>query len=140
VGNRTVEPLSLVVWVDNVAPVITMTGASPVLPLGSTMTVLSGTVSDGGPATDVAVHIQTPRGEFRRQSAARDGDRWWFDLQPLYAGDYTVWVNASDQAGNVTTVGPFGVVATLEKVYLPLMVRNFRGLRHQIWLPLVVRE
>jgi hypothetical protein len=111
-----------------------------VLPLGSTMTVLSGTVSDGGPVADVFVHVRTPGGEFRRQGAARGGDRWWFDLQSLYAGNYTVWVNASDRVGNITTVGPFQVLATLEKVYLPLMVRNWRGLGHQIWLPLVMRE
>jgi len=128
VGNCTVDPLSLVVWVDNVAPVISVTGVlSESILLGEATTIVSGTVSDGSPVTRVFVHIQLPDGTIYRKTAARDGDRWWFDLQPLFEGQYTMWVNASDKAGNTTTVGPFDV-----KVQAPLM--------HTVYLPLVLGE
>ncbi|MCP4538326.1 MAG: tandem-95 repeat protein [Chloroflexi bacterium] len=141
VGNQTDNPLDLVVWVDNVSPVITVTAViSESVPLSDTVTVLSGTVTDGGPLADVFVHVQTPGSEFYRQRAARDGEQWWFDLQPLLVGQYTVWVNANDQAGNVTTIGPFGLNAGVFKLYLPLTAHNWRGLGNQVYLPVVMKE
>jgi subtilisin-like proprotein convertase family protein len=126
VGNRTTDPLSLLVWVDNVAPVVTVTMAVPEFYLdeGST-TVLSGTVTDGGPTSDVSLLVQTPDGEFQRTGAARDGAQWWFDLQPWNPGRYVLWVSASDLAGNVTTAGPFAVQVKLRQVFLPLVARNY---------------
>jgi subtilisin-like proprotein convertase family protein len=112
VGNRTTEPLRLNVWVDNVAPVITgvQTVASAVQ--GRLTTVLTGTVSDGGPATDVALQIMAPDGSASMRAAARDGSGWWYDLQGETAGRYTLWAVATDQAGNSTTVGPYAVDVT----------------------------
>jgi subtilisin-like proprotein convertase family protein len=159
VGNRSRDPETgtliwehtqrLSVWVDNVAPVITLTGAITRpgtladVELGEMATVLSGTVSDGGPTTNVFVHVQTPTGEIYQRQAAHDGDRWWFDLQPLINGQYTLWVNASDLAGNVTSVGPFRMT-TLRYLYVPVILKNFSSGTPQpqshLYLPLVMRE
>ncbi len=109
VGNRTTDPLTLIVWVDNVPPEITVNSAIAEITLGSTETILSGTVTDGGPATYVSAHILTPRGERYRQRAGRDGDDWWVALDGRYPGRHTVWLIASDEAGNSTLEGPFQV-------------------------------
>jgi hypothetical protein len=140
----------ITVYVDDAPPVVgfdfadgtRMTPSPHPIRRNAWVLPLSGwlTVTDGGPLVDVFGHVQTPGGEFYRQGAARDGDRWWFDLQPLFAGQYTVWVNASDQAGNVTTIGPFRIDAELFTTYLPLTVRNWRGLDNQVYLPVVMRE
>jgi subtilisin-like proprotein convertase family protein len=157
VGNRSRDPETgtliwehtqrLSVWVDNVAPVITMTGAITRpgtltdVELGEMATVLSGTVSDGGPTTNVFVHLQTPTGAIYKRQAARDGDRWWFDLQPLINGRYTLWVNAGDLAGNVTGVGPFQMT-TIRYLYVPLVLRNFSSGREwsRVYLPVVLTQ
>lgn len=156
VGNRSRDPETgtliwdhtrqLSVWVDNVAPVITMTGTltRPVtlteVELGETTTILSGTVSDGGPTTEVFVHVQTPAGETHKRQVAREGERWWIDLRPLINGSYTLWVNARDLAGNVTSVGPFEMT-TLRTVYLPLVLNNFSSERQsRVYLPLMLKE
>jgi hypothetical protein len=120
-----------------------MTSAPIKIGLGQATTVLSGTVSDGGPTTDVFVHVQTPTGETYKQQVARDGGRWWFDLQPLINGSYTLWVNAIDLAGNVTSVGPFGMT-TLHYLYTPVILNNFSLGTPQpqsyLYLPLVMSE
>ena len=159
VGNRSRDPETgtliwdhtqqLSVWVDNVAPAITMTGALTrpgtlaEVELGEMTTMLSGTVSDGGPTTEVFVHLQTPTGEIHKRQAARDGDRWWFDLQPLINGQYTLWINARDLAGNVARIGPFQMT-TLRYLYVPVILKNFSSGTPQpqshLYLPLVMRE
>ncbi len=159
VGNRSRDPetgtliwdhtAQLSVWVDNVAPVVTMTGAITRpgalidVELGEMATVLSGTVSDGGPTTEVFVHLQTPTGEIHKRQAAREGDRWWFDLRPLINGQYTLWVNARDLAGNVASVGPFQMT-TVRYLYAPVVLNNFSSGTPQpqsyLYLPLVMRE
>ena len=52
---------------------------------------------------------------------------WQYTLTPDQPGRYTLWVNAVDEAGNITTEGPFeiDVVAPEEcLIYLPLVVRE----------------
>jgi hypothetical protein len=44
-----------------------------------------------------------------RLFAARDGQAWSFVLPTSAPGTYTLWVDAEDLAGNVTTAGPFTV-------------------------------
>jgi subtilisin-like proprotein convertase family protein len=120
VGNRTTAPLRLNVWVDNVSPAITVTAVAATVMQGHLTTVLTGTVSDGSaalttggsPTTDVALQIRAPDGSTVVRAAARDGGRWWFDLQGETAGRYTLWAVATDAAGNSTTAGPFAVDVT----------------------------
>jgi subtilisin-like proprotein convertase family protein len=127
VGNRDADPLSLLVWVDNVAPILTVTEAlTEFFVSDGITTVLRGLVTDGGPAMEVSLLIQMPDGSFEKAGAARDGDTWWFDLPPWYAGTYTLWIQARDLAGNVTTVGPFTV--------------EVEEYRYRIFMPLVARD
>jgi hypothetical protein len=117
VGNRSTEPLTVTVRVDNVAPLLT---ASPVLTevvLGRTSPVLSGTVEDGsvaggGLAVDVSVRVEPPKGEALRVDAARGGSGWHYDLAGTQAGRYRLWVDADDAAGNRSSAGPFEVEVT----------------------------
>lgn len=109
VGNRTSDPLSLVVWVDNVPPVITVTEVISQVQLDQTETVLRGSVHEGGPLLQMDAHIETPGGEALRQQVARAGNDWWLDMEGNAPGRYVVWLRATDQAGNAATAGPFAV-------------------------------
>jgi len=94
--------------VDTVAPQISVTvGVSEVhhIPPG---VVLTGTVSDGGGVSRVAVHINTPWGEsYERDATINDGAWSLAPHFPRGRGIYTMYVEASDQAGNVTRRGPY---------------------------------
>jgi hypothetical protein len=109
VGNQTQDPATLVVWVDDVPPQIAVDTVVTEIAGGTTETVLGGSVTDGGPATYVSAHVRTPAGDAYRQRAGRNGDRWWIDLEGRYPGRYTLWVTASDRAGNSAVEGPFTV-------------------------------
>ncbi len=100
VGNHSVEPLSLQFTVDNVAPVITVTHTITEVWVGGTATVLAGLVTDGGPSVNVTLLVQDPTGATREVPAARDGDRWWYDLTGVRTGRYLVSAQAFDLAGN----------------------------------------
>jgi hypothetical protein len=108
-GNRMAQALEVPVVFDNVPPVL---GANQILaqvPLGTTETVLNGVVTDGGPSVGVSVRVQPPKGDIMRIAAARGGETWWFELPADMPGRYTLWPDAEDLAGNVTTAGPFTV-------------------------------
>jgi uncharacterized repeat protein (TIGR01451 family) len=111
-GNGLPEPLALRVVFDGVAPVLTATQRLAQVPADSAETVLSGDVTDGGPGVDVSLRVQPPRGEPTRVGAARDGSAWWFDLPAATPGQYILWADAEDVAGNLTTAGPFTVTVT----------------------------
>ncbi|RME84776.1 MAG: hypothetical protein D6775_04565, partial [Caldilineae bacterium] len=108
-GNRTSDPLRLDVTIDNVAPVITTTETVATMLLGDTDTVLRGVVSDGGPNVALEVHVIAPDGTASSQAAALNGDNWLFDLDGDMAGEYTLWMVATDLAGNSSKVGPYTV-------------------------------
>ena len=112
VGNRTEPPLEVSVIVDNVAPVITVTEAVTQVWWGSTETILSGTVSDGGQVSTAFVYIQDPTGRIYSDLVTREGDTWQYDLRAWLVGSYTLWVTVGDLAGNVSTAGPYAVDAT----------------------------
>lgn len=109
VGNRLPAPLTFAVWVDNVSPTITVTAAISQAHLGALPTVLAGWVGDGGPQVNVSLRVAAPNGVISRQTAARAGAAWWYDLPADAAGRYTLWVDADDLAGNRSSVGPFTV-------------------------------
>jgi uncharacterized repeat protein (TIGR01451 family) len=111
-GNSTTEPLTMPVVFDNVPPVLAADQILTQVPLSSTQTVLTGNVGDGSPRVEVSVRMQPPRGTLTRLPAARDGGTWWFDLPADLPGQYTLWADAEDLAGNVTTAGPFTVDVT----------------------------
>jgi hypothetical protein len=111
VGNRGAA-LQAVVTVDNVPPALAAAQERVQLGLGEQGVVLRGTVTDGGPAPRVLVRVQAPDGSQTRQNAARDGGRYWVELDGELPGRYTLWLEAVDAAGNTTTSGPYAVDVT----------------------------
>jgi hypothetical protein len=121
-GNRSDDPLELNVIVDNVPPVITTTEAISRADLGQKVTLLRGTVSDGSPTSDVFIHLQMPDGEVVKRRASRKDEGWWFSMKPSVPGVHTLWVNASDPAGNVSAIEPFVVDVTCIAAQLSMAV------------------
>jgi uncharacterized repeat protein (TIGR01451 family) len=111
-GNSIDEPLAVPVVFDNVPPVLVANQLLTRVPAGSTETVLSGEVADGGPDVAVSVRVEPPQGDVTRVGARRDAAAWSFDLPAKWAGRYVLWVDAQDAVGNVTTAGPFTVDVT----------------------------
>ncbi|MBP7686538.1 MAG: proprotein convertase P-domain-containing protein, partial [Thermoflexales bacterium] len=126
-GNRTTSPLNVAVRIDTVAPVITVTNAlQAAIFISNSLPVLSGFATDGGGLSDVFITGFTPFGELIDQSVPLNGNAWQFDLLPTESGRYTFYVEATDEAGNQTTVGPFKVDITLPapyQTYLPIVRR-----------------
>ena len=108
-GNRMAQALALPVVFDNVAPVLNANQILARVTVSSTQTVLNGDVSDGGPDVTVSVRVQPPNADVTRIAAARGESTWSFDLPADVPGRYTLWADAEDRAGNVTTAGPFTV-------------------------------
>jgi hypothetical protein len=124
-GNRTVDPLSLDIVVDNVAPVVTVTHALASSPVTSTIRVLEGLATDGGEVGSIFVTVQSPTGRVTLDLAPQDGDTWHYDLQPTVEGRHVLWISACDGAGNVAAAGPFTVEVREPIVYLPLVSRHY---------------
>ena len=110
VGN--VSPASA--WqstlVDTVAPVVTVTEAITEVSLADYQAgkpVLTGTVSDGGGVKDIIVHVNLPNGDSYQDVATQHSPEWTYIPKRLLGGDHTLWVEVSDQAGNVGRIGPF---------------------------------
>ncbi len=104
--------LSFEFFTDNVAPELTVAGHLDQITWGSPTTVISGTVSDGGPLTTVQIEVHEPGGAITLVNAARDGDNWWYQSPAATAGLYTLWVVATDAAGNRSIAGPYGLEVT----------------------------
>ncbi len=125
VGNRTADPTTMLVIIDNVAPVITAMQVVSAVVYTPTLRVLEGTASDGGPTVYLRVDVRTPTGEFYSEPPERSGRTWRYDLHPPIAGRYLLWVTAADEAGNVTTAGPFEVeLFPRPIVHLPMVARE----------------
>ena len=108
-GNRTPEPVSFTLYVDDVPPVITTGQVMTQVLLGSTHTVLSGTVADGGTVNGMWVRMQAPDGSQALTAVARDGNGWSFDLAADLPGQYVLQVEAVDEAENTSIAGPYVV-------------------------------
>ena len=112
VGNRS-EPISLTFEIDNVAPSLEIESTVELtftFPNRAEVRILAGDEGDGGRIVQMYAFVQTPAGDLISLQVGR-GASWWFDLEPDEAGDYTIWINAIDAAGNATTAGP--AVATI---------------------------
>jgi hypothetical protein len=99
---------------------------APELSVDSVFERLSGTVSDGS-HFEVYVRVDPPDGHRYRLKAAVEDDTWTFMPQWTEAGEYRVWVQAIDVAGNMTTAGPYLIEEIgddLYPFYLPLMQRR----------------
>src|SRR5262249_22401444 len=113
VGNRTTAPLKLTFRVDTVPPALTVATALATVPLLYAAPVLSGTIHDGAGVQDIAVRILTPGGDLRTAGVAERNGRWNYTPSLLSEpGAYSLWVDATDLAGNTTTAGPFYINVT----------------------------
>ena len=111
-GNRTSQPLTFQMTLDNVAPRVTVTQVATQLSLGATQTVLAGTATDGGPALQTWVLVETPHGDRILQDVHETGSDWTFDLTGDLPGRYLLSVESTDLVGNKTTVGEYAVDVT----------------------------
>jgi subtilisin-like proprotein convertase family protein len=129
-GNRTPDPLSLDVIVDNVAPTLTATHIITRTPFTPSLQVLAGELADGSltagaEALRLSVVVEGPGGTYAGP-VTREGSDWQYTLHPSVPGTYRLSVTAYDAAGNATTLGPFAVQITpWQRQYLPLVARNF---------------
>jgi hypothetical protein len=115
--------------VDTVSPQVTVTGAldevnvddyRPGAVVGPP--VLEGTVSDGGGVEDVVVHVNLPNGDSdqdpvslvrsRQVVQTLNGSDWSYTPELPQCGYYTLWVEATDQAGNVSLEGPYDLAVS----------------------------
>ncbi|MFN2184456.1 MAG: LamG-like jellyroll fold domain-containing protein [Anaerolineae bacterium] len=148
-GNRTTEPFTHTIIVDNVAPKISITDAVAevqMTPELTATTVLSGTVADGSLVRRLFAAVNTPDGQLHLQPVTRQGDGWSFALDTRTAGTHTVRIVAEDLAGNRTTIGPVPVTVRGihqpygQELYLPLILRASSPLTiERLYLPLVLR-
>jgi len=123
VGNRT-EAITVTYRIDNTPPRVTVTQIANLVPAVSSQLILTGTVSDGS-HVDVNVVVDPPVGLRQRLNASIAGNDWSFTQAWTEPGVYTLWVQAIDEAGNTTTVGPFTVlVGAGTQLYLPAIFQN----------------
>jgi len=121
-GNRAAAVTARYI-LDNVAPVITVTDIASTALYSASLTVLTGTVTDGGAVAGVSVLVQSGETVYR-ELAVLEGTTWAYTLRPMTPGSYTLWVSAYDAAGNVASSGPFEVAVqapSLKVIYLPLV-------------------
>jgi len=113
-GNTVVSGWASVT-VDNVPPTLDATQllAEVSLQDPADPIVLDGTADDGCGLSNLEVIVGAPDGSSFREAAQWDGANWQYnpDLDNWVAGEYTLRVEATDQAGNTTLKGPFQVQA-----------------------------
>jgi len=123
-GNRAAA-LTARYILDNVAPVINVASLVDTALYTTSLTVLTGTVTDGGGVASVSVLVESG-GVVYREPAKLSGDTWRYTLRPASPGLYTLQVSAYDVAGNVAHSGPFVVwVTALQSIYLPFVARTY---------------
>ncbi|MDY7076379.1 MAG: LamG-like jellyroll fold domain-containing protein [Chloroflexota bacterium] len=123
-GNRSTVGMSRTYKVDNVPPVVTVTTWIRYVATITPTLVLGGEVSDGGGSSDVYVIIEAPDETLTSTLAARDGDNWSYSLYSETEGVYTLRIEARDTKGNISGYGPYEVSVGVQKIYLPLVLRN----------------
>ncbi|HBY98100.1 MAG TPA: hypothetical protein DEP84_29855, partial [Chloroflexi bacterium] len=110
---RAAGAISLTYQLDVVPPTLTVTNFISQVFQDALDPVLAGQVTDGGGVDEVYARVDPPEGTSYRDLVTRDesGD-WSYMLRPTEAGVYTLWLEAHDLGGNVTTTGPFEVTVT----------------------------
>ncbi len=123
VGNRS-EPISVTYQIDNTPPELGVTFVAGFVPDIGANLIMEGTVSDGT-SVDVNVLVAPPTGLRQRMKASVAGNEWSFTQTWTETGIYSLWVQATDAAGNGTTIGPFTVlVGTGNQVFLPSVFQH----------------
>lgn len=123
VGNITLTDW-LTTVVDTVAPAVAVTQVVSPAYTSNTAPVLSGTASDGYGIDTIQVSVYLPDGTAYQAAAALNGSDWAFTPAPFtLLGEYSLWVEASDLAGNSTLLGAYDILVTEEPI-MGLMVSN----------------
>ncbi|HNT75040.1 MAG TPA: Ig-like domain-containing protein, partial [Anaerolineae bacterium] len=123
-GNRSASTVRTF-RADNVAPVVTVTSALAEIFWGTQTPVLGGLASDGTGVAHVTIVGQTPaKTTFYAAATESAAGQWEYLLADAWPGTYTLWVQAEDAAGNMSTVGPYtvhvkGAPLTLAKSVTP---------------------
>lgn len=115
VGNISAPTTWLTTTVDNVAPQvmvsqpITAAQITDYLPGGAGGPVLSGTASDGSGMASMTVWVYDPASNVYQEPVPINQNSWLFTphISQLLIGEYTLWVDGIDNAGNQRTEGPF---------------------------------
>ena len=122
VGNRS-QPITRTFRVDTVAPVITTTQlvfqSGGLLPPGTT--VLEGTVTDGSGVAQVRIRVVMPDGSVVYDTAALQGNTWSYAPDFTELGQYTLYVEAWDVAGNARAEGPWTLSLVNNQIFLPII-------------------
>jgi hypothetical protein len=121
-GNRSPDPITVTYWLDFAPPALSVTSVVEHVVGTSSEPVVAGTVSDGS-AFEVYVRVEPPSGVRYRAKAAVSDETWAFTPSWNAPGDYRLWAQAIDIAGNTTTSGPHQIEVSSIRVYLPLVQR-----------------
>jgi uncharacterized repeat protein (TIGR01451 family) len=113
--NRS-EPLALDFRIDSVPPVV----AATLEPAG-----IRGSVSDGGGVQIVRLRVEADGVAPYWVNAQRNGDQWALAFVNTQSGQYRLFVEAVDLAGNMSAAGPLSLVLSdVGLVYLPVIIRE----------------
>jgi hypothetical protein len=131
-GNRS-QPLTAAYQLDVVAPALAVTSSLRAVELGdydgvgqSGPPVLAGSVTDGGGVDRVVVRLEGPDGTVVWQETVISGSDWHYTPVFEVAGEYLMWVEAYDLAGNSSARGVYRleVTGSSETIfYLPAVSR-----------------
>jgi len=122
VGNRTATAIPVHYWLDIVSPALEASTY-----ISQTVMGLTGTATDGGGLDEVYAWGVAPDDTTYRETVVREGTTWSYVPRQTISGTHTLWVEAYDMAGNLSTAGPFAVsvfTTEINHVYLPLVLRE----------------
>ena len=147
VGNRSTTPLTTTFYVDNVAPVITVTQVITTMVYTiDAAGLFTGRVSDGSAVTALFADVQSPSGALYNAPIAVTNGAWSFATTLDEPGRYAFHINAIDAAGNVSQSGEYFIAVgqpAVYPIYLPLLLRNKTAAQpavYPIYLPLLLRN
>jgi hypothetical protein len=128
-GNRSAEPLEYTLWVDTVAPEVTVDTKVGTISLYKHMhnplPVLAGTASDGSGTVDIVVRMTAPGYGTQRSVIPVDNNYWSYTPEINAVGAYSLLLEARDAAGNLTTLGTWTLIVN-------------EG--YKFWMPIIYRE
>lgn len=116
VGNLTVSGWYTTV-VDTVPPALTATQLMTTAEITEPGPVLSGTVSDGLGVSEIVGSLYLPDGTTLFVNAVINGEAWTLAPGPFpMLGDYSLWIEAFDVAGNSTLLGAYDLTVVDEGI------------------------
>ncbi|MCP4540736.1 MAG: PKD domain-containing protein [Chloroflexi bacterium] len=118
VGNALSPNPCYDVFVDTIAPMLSITQQLTQVALLDSLVVLSGTIADGSGVEGIDVWLYNPAGAAYTEATTTVGDQWVFVpgyTEPV-TGDHALWVEATDTSGNSDVQGPFIISMTEQTI------------------------